>query len=552
MLPQAPSERPKRKRTRPAAEVQSRTAESEEYEQTAEGQYERVDPTPAAEDLEHIDLAAWGILLPSQLPGGITPQLADLLARAALITAGSDESFTWSFSSILLAFLASPEPVSVWFQTYVKWAQILVDLILSHKKVTLTRLADVRSRILEENEIREMLARGRQLGWTDSAQTMLNEAETLMERTSGRRDGPLDVRHLMGAYIYRPRVHDSQLKEWGFNREDWGSAFLDFLFSRFREEAWVTIHLETFHRGPQLPYPMPLPNAEANEEIGSQGRRASHVPQGPAEESRTEPQTGPSTHVARDRWTVNDSLRYFPYAYAIYRFLVDEQTKPPLAISIQAPWGGGKTSLMRMIQHQLDPDAVDSFERPGNEGLKKAKVKDVLRELDQQQDAGAGDGTTSRAPQLPSLKGGAERRVTVWFNAWKYESTSQVWAGLADSIVRQVGNRLGPVERELFWFRLQLRRIDAGKVRRKVHEQLVTLITERVLPWLWAYAVVPVGLPLLAFLSRSVAPKLWEHVGWITGAAFVGDVVAFSKQANAAKSEIDEKPARASLARRVC
>ena len=42
-------------------------------------------------------------------------------------------------------------------------------------------------------------------------------------------------------------------------------------------------------------------------------------------------------------------------------FITHEQTGKPLCISIHAPWGGGKTSLMRMIQDKLDPMAVKEF-----------------------------------------------------------------------------------------------------------------------------------------------------------------------------------------------
>ena len=38
--------------------------------------------------------------------------------------------------------------------------------------------------------------------------------------------------------------------------------------------------------------------------------------------------------------------------------------------------------------------------------------------------------------------------ITIWFNAWKYESTEQVWSGLADTIIQQVSARLPSKERE--------------------------------------------------------------------------------------------------------
>ena len=45
--------------------------------------------------------------------------------------------------------------------------------------------------------------------------------------------------------------------------------------------------------------------------------------------------------------------------------------------------------------------------------------------------------------------------ITVWFNPWTFQSTDQIWAGLAQSVVRQVADRLGPLEREAFLERLE-------------------------------------------------------------------------------------------------
>lgn len=63
---------------------------------------------------------------------------------------------------------------------------------------------------------------------------------------------------------------------------------------------------------------------------------------------------GPSSHTTNDRWAETDTLGYWVYVDAIYNFLTHPETKAPLTISVQAPWGGGKTSMMRMIQGKLD------------------------------------------------------------------------------------------------------------------------------------------------------------------------------------------------------
>ena len=291
-----------------------------------------------------------------------------------------------------------------------------------------------------------------------------------------------------------------------------------------------------------------------------------HVPRVQANHSKPEavPPTygaGPSTHVARDRWTTDDSLGHYPYAYAIYRFLTDPETSPPLAVSIQAPWGGGKTSLMRMIQAQLDPDAIsqiDQSKSAPSEDATSASVKQILAEMraatHAPTDVGSSDASTApfwpwlsflskssapkpTQPSIPSIKESGERRVTVWFNAWKYESTPQVWAGLADCIVQQVGKRLGPVERELFWFKLQLRRLDAGKIRQRIHNEILSAFTGKLLSWLPAYLV---GLVALGF---AMFRRAWLSAGGVVAAELVSVCVQFWK----AKSDTEQQPARINL-----
>jgi hypothetical protein len=55
-----------------------------------------------------------------------------------------------------------------------------------------------------------------------------------------------------------------------------------------------------------------------------------------------------------DIWTIKDQLGYESYAQSIAKMIVENKAEPPLTISIQAPWGQGKTSLMRMIKHKLE------------------------------------------------------------------------------------------------------------------------------------------------------------------------------------------------------
>ena len=131
----------------------------------------------------------------------------------------------------------------------------------------------------------------------------------------------------------------------------------------------------------------------------------------------------------------------------------------------------------------------------------------------------------------PPIDGTNQRRVTIWFNAWKYDSTSQVWAGLADAIVQQVGERLGPVKRELFWFSLQLGRLDSGKIRRKVYEQVVGQFLERVLPWLWAYITGFAAAIALGVASQIAKSNFWlRHGSWGSMSIVIAEIWTLSIQ----------------------
>ncbi|MBO0824482.1 MAG: hypothetical protein J2P27_11610, partial [Actinobacteria bacterium] len=225
----------------------------------------------------------------------------------------------------------------------------------------------------------------------------------------------------------------------------------------------------------------------------------------------------PGTAVTSDTWTARDDLEHELYADTIAAFIVDDRTRAPLTIGIKAPWGGGKTSLMKMIQRRLDPGAepMSPIGEQGPDGASKPgghdradephlKVSRLLRD------------TWGKTPEQAARKLEPEdpiksvQRTTIWFNAWKYQSGEQLWAGLAHAIVSQLEGRMTVLERELFWASLHVRRIHPGAIRHGIYRTLAT----RILP-LMLIAVVG-GLVAAA---GALAPGL--AVG---GAALVGAV----------------------------
>jgi len=166
--------------------------------------------------------------------------------------------------------------------------------------------------------------------------------------------------------------------------------------------------------------------------------------------------------------TSEDQLGYASYAEAIHAFLTHEETLAPLSISIQAPWGGGKSSLMNLVRERLDPEDIrDAHKTPTYlASAKKLLLGSVIKLLDDQDNYSEEQQATAEAPK---------HLWTIWFNAWKYDTSEQVWAGLVDAIVSQVADRLPLIEREKFLLRLQVARIDDTILRKRIYDRVLTM-----------------------------------------------------------------------------
>lgn len=294
-----------------------------------------------------------------------------------------------------------------------------------------------------------------------------------------------------------------------------------------------------------------------------------------------------------------DMLGYASYADAIARFLLHEMTSPPLSVSIQAPWGAGKSSLMNLIRAKLDPDIFKSAEdkaKAEEADRKKGRLvlSDVLAFLNREggkisgASAGRGQPITedegavaitaipaalrAMGRQIGKLRGptappeapgkpesvepvGSGQRLTIWFNAWKYETSEQIWAGLVDAIVSQVSDRLPLIEREAFLLRLHLSRIDDGVVRRKIYDRIANRWWAASREWaLWLGGAMAsfVGLGALGkALGGDASSDLWSllalaaPLGASASAALLFAVLALKYADTAAKTK--KEPATFSL-----
>ncbi|MFZ0064159.1 MAG: P-loop NTPase fold protein [Pyrinomonadaceae bacterium] len=213
---------------------------------------------------------------------------------------------------------------------------------------------------------------------------------------------------------------------------------------------------------------------------------------------------GVKAFLHSDRWATEDQLDYMPYADAITEFILHPDTKPPLAIGILAPWGQGKTTLMRLIQNQLQAKVQGRVTASPTGVVVPPITPSVrfgyLRQWIQ-------DPTNYKLDEAKLLN-----RPTVWFNAWKYQNTEQLWAGMAYSILSQLVEQIeSQEEREKFWLALQAERVDFNAIRTDIHR----MIFERVAPWIGISMIGVVLGILLIIVGFFAGGVLWGSSGGI-------------------------------------
>jgi hypothetical protein len=179
---------------------------------------------------------------------------------------------------------------------------------------------------------------------------------------------------------------------------------------------------------------------------------------------------------------------------------------------------------MRMVQDRLDPPraqgdvvggvprqriglnarsrhALALWRRPDSPGAVTNRA--LLRKLKDRASADRPD--EAERLRIDDSPLGDDWRPTVWFNPWMHQSGEQIWAGLAYEIISQITGRMRPVDREAFWLELNLRRVDADALRRRVHRALL----DRLLPLAVALIAAAV-LATVALLARAVLPGAKE------------------------------------------
>jgi hypothetical protein len=295
----------------------------------------------------------------------------------------------------------------------------------------------------------------------------------------------------------------------------------------------------------------------------------------------------PEARATSDRWTIVDELGYNVYADALADFILNPETPTPLAISIKGEWGTGKTSLMRMLRKRIDPlspdgedpvpgatakgktrgrgktslmrmlrKRIDPLSPDGEDPVPGAAAKgkakrltngDVFYELQQpaeERNLLADQPTQDRpSPTQGPEQPGKPRRSglpSIWFNAWIYQSSRQLWAGLAVAIINGVASRMSRIERERFWLTLQIRRVDGAALRRRLYQELA----QRVLPK--AVALLIVSLASLVVWVLHSALRLPHGATVAAGSLFFAPLVAIPVTAwQARRKLLQESPTSA-------
>ncbi len=136
-----------------------------------------------------------------------------------------------------------------------------------------------------------------------------------------------------------------------------------------------------------------------------------------------------------------DRLGVAPLADGLARLIMLPQTRP-LTVGVQAPWGWGKSSFVAFVREALVRHAPSNSD-PTYDLVELEALDAILAGgVDEHETASDADIAATRRAQAErrrELLADLERRahtdvICVSFNAWRYEGSEQVWAGLARAI----------------------------------------------------------------------------------------------------------------------
>jgi WD40 repeat protein len=153
--------------------------------------------------------------------------------------------------------------------------------------------------------------------------------------------------------------------------------------------------------------------------------------------------------------------------------LTSPETVPPVVVGVHAPWGQGKSSVLRQLRAEIDPTVRDEDAPPEVVETHRLVTRDGSRLVTDVTPTWAWRRLQERAgeTELPYTMvpaAGQPAAITAWFNPWMYEERSQIWAGLTNEILTAITRRLPQEERHRLYIDLNLKRSDAGSLRKQI------------------------------------------------------------------------------------
>jgi WD40 repeat protein len=155
----------------------------------------------------------------------------------------------------------------------------------------------------------------------------------------------------------------------------------------------------------------------------------------------------------------------------------------PSVVSIEGPWGSGKTTMMSLIRSRVDAISGRITEQCDrrDDALRRRRLWSAVS-LETRFTVRAADWAlrhqdpVSLPPPYPAERRHSSKRIviTAWFNPWAHQSHEQVWAGLAREIISAARTVLYPdADRaERYWFQQNVRRLDRRDLKRLIWHRI--------------------------------------------------------------------------------
>ncbi|MET9231369.1 P-loop NTPase fold protein [Lentzea sp. NPDC003310] len=203
-----------------------------------------------------------------------------------------------------------------------------------------------------------------------------------------------------------------------------------------------------------------------------------------------------TTRGFNDRVAAQDLLDRSALVAALANVL--EPGEGPTVITVEGAWGSGKSTVLEFVRAALAAEAG-----PTTRGSRltvfaadRMLYRPPVREIEKAPKRTARDRKSADKPLVAS------------FNPWRHQSSEQVWAGLAKTVIAAAESALTPDlnAKERYWFANNARRVD----RRHLQRQL----WKRIYSPLLSFAGLGFGVSLVGALTKlNVTWAWWVSAG---------------------------------------